>query len=128
MENSIEIEDLTHRIEWLENQKSTDYLTLKDEFDSILNQLKPTNIIKKTLREVSVSTEITDLMLSTSIGLVTGYISKKIIVGKSINPIKQLLGLILQFSVASAVAKHPQAIKAVGNYLIHSIFRKKDDK
>lgn len=128
MEKSIEISDLRSRIELLENQRKAEYLVLKSDFECILNSIKPTNIIKKTLREVSTTTEITDLMMSTSIGLATGYISKKIIVGKSINPIKQLLGFMLQFSVASAVTKHPQAIKAIGNYLINRIFSIKNDK
>ncbi len=128
MEKSIEIFDLRSRIELLENQRKAEYLVLKSDFECILNSIKPTNIIKKTLREVSTTTEITDIMLSTSIGLATGYISKKIIVGKSINPIKKLLGVILQFSVASAVARNPQTIKAIGNYLIHLISRKKNDK
>jgi hypothetical protein len=61
-------------------------------------------------------------------GLLTGFISKKIAVGNSDNPYRNLLGTILQFGVTNLVAQNPDAIKSMFKYLINTIFHTKDVK
>ena len=58
-------------------------------------------------------------------GLATGYLSKKVIVGGSSNVLRKILGTVLQFGVANAVAKHPEAIRLLGKYVIQ-YFRNKN--
>jgi hypothetical protein len=127
MKKSSEIESIKDRINRLEAQKQLEYSLLKDEFKDTIDHLKPSNLIKLGVNEISTSTSITNNMVNSALGLATGYVSKKILVGKSINPIKQALGLFLQFAVASVVAKNADTIKATGAKIINRIFRKKND-
>jgi hypothetical protein len=127
MKRLSEIESIKDRINRLEAQKQLEYSLLKDEFKDTIDHLKPSNLIKLGVNEISTSTSITNNMVNSALGLATGYVSKKILVGKSINPIKQALGLFLQFAVASVVAKNADTIKATGAKIINRIFRKKND-
>jgi hypothetical protein len=44
-------------------------------------------------------------LVSNAIGLTTGYLSKKIVLGASHNPVKKILGNVLQFIITNVVAK-----------------------
>jgi hypothetical protein len=60
------------------------------------------------------------------LGLATGYLSRKIVVGASGNIFRKLLGSILQFGVTNIVAQHPDVIKSIGQFIFQHIFRKKE--
>jgi hypothetical protein len=98
---------------------------LKEQFLATYESLKPINLLKSTIKEISASPVIGDNLLGTLMGLTTGYISKKVVVGGSSNVLRKLLGSVLQFGVANAVAKHPEAIRLIGQYIIQFIRQKK---
>jgi hypothetical protein len=80
------------------------------------------------LKNISASPNLVDNILGTTVGLATGYLSKKIVVGTSANLIKKLFGTVLQFGVTTLVAKHPEAIKSIGNYIIKKLPLRKNIK
>lgn len=127
MENTIEIENLKDRIEVLENQRDIDLLLLKEELNNTIDNLRPANFIKNALPKLA-SSAVTDNLIGSAAGLAAGYVSKKIIIGNTKNPVKQLLGLIFQFAIAGVVVKNKNAIKSAGSFLIKSIFKKSHDK
>jgi hypothetical protein len=59
-------------------------------------------------------------------GLTTGYLSKKLVVGFSGNIIRKLLGSILQLGVTNVVAQHPDSLKSLGQFIFQRIFHKKE--
>ncbi len=127
MENTSEIESLKERIQVLENQRDIDLMLLKEELNHTIDSLRPANLIKNALPKLS-STAVTDNLISSAAGLAAGYVSKKIIIGKTKNPVKQFLGLVFQFAIAGVVVKNANLIKAAGSFLIKSIFKKSNDK
>lgn len=100
---------------------------LKAQFHKTYESLKPINLIKSTLNNVVSTPFSIDSILGTVVGLASGYVSKKIVVGASANIIRKLLGSIMQFGVTNVVAKHSGEIKTIGEFLIHKILHKKSN-
>lgn len=120
--------ELQNAIQIVEKEHALKGLLLKEQLYCTYESLKPINIIKNTLRDVVSATSLTDNLLGTVTGLAGGYLSKKMVVGTSGNIIRNLLGSVLQFGVTSVVAKHPEAIKYVGQFIFQHLFRKKENK
>jgi hypothetical protein len=101
---------------------------LKEQLLATFESLKPVNIIKSTLSEITSSPYLVENMLSAVVGLVGGFVSKKIAVGTSHNIFRKIMGSALQFGVTNLVAQHPEALKNVGQLILEKIFHKKEKK
>ncbi len=99
-------------------KRDNDFVLLKEQFHEAYESVKPINLIKGLINDVTSAPEIKNNMLSNVIGIGTGLLSKKFLMGSSHNPIKSVLGNILQFTVANVVSKHADDIKAVGENLL----------
>ena len=82
---------------------------LKDHFHVLLDDLKPANILKNTLREVQESTSLKHNLLKVAIGLGAGYFSRKMVIGKSAGFVKKALGTALQYGITNFIAKKKEA-------------------
>ena len=100
--------------------------SLQETFRDSLEDLKPVNLIKKTITKLTGETDIRKGFLDSLIGLTAGYLSEKIIVGKSHNPIKKLLGAILQVGVTGIVSKNAGGIRSAATGIV-KVFSKKND-
>ena len=119
------IAGLKESIQLLEAEQSIKGQILKDQLFLTYESLKPGNLLKYTLKEISSSPNMIDNLAGTAMGLLGGYISKKIIVGASGNIIRKLIGSILQFGVTNVVAQNSEVIKSFGQTLFqHFIHRK----
>jgi hypothetical protein len=97
--------DLSTAIRRLERRRMVMEEDLKDHFHLLLEDLKPTNILKNTLHEVQESTPLKHNLLKVAVGLGAGYFSRKMIVGKSAGIVKKALGTALQYGITNFVAK-----------------------
>lgn len=129
MKKKNETDTLNETIILLQNKQAEELKLLKEQFHLTYETLKPINLIKSSFHEVtsSPSPDIKNNLLNNVIGLTTGYLSKKIIVGASNNPIKKILGALLQFTIANVVSKHSDAIKSVGGNLLHRILKRSSE-
>ena len=98
-------EDLKNAIIELERKRNVEEAAIKYQFKETCETLKPANILKNTVSEVAASPKFRHNILNIAIGLGAGYLSKKIVVGRSAGLLKRTLGTALQFGVASLVAK-----------------------
>jgi hypothetical protein len=103
----------------------TDLRLLKDQFHIAYESVKPVNLIKNLVHEITASPEIKGDILGNVIGLATGFISKKLIVDDNSSTFKKVFGTIFQFAVANVVSKHSTDIKAVGTALFNNFFKRK---
>ena len=126
MQNISSIDDLKIAIQFLEAEQAIKGQQLKEQFLLTFDSLRPVNLLRSTLHDVVSSPNLRVDFLDTVIGLATGFLSKKIVVGASGNLIRKLFGSVLQFGVTNAVARHPGAIKAFSRFIIEHIFRKKE--
>ncbi len=124
MKKMSKTEALSQAIFLLEKKKANDLYELKEQFHQVKQGLMPMNVIKNALHDIGQSREARGNLLNNMIGIATGYLSKKIVVRGSHNPIKMVLGALLQFTIAKAVASHPDKIKEVGSNLLHKLYNK----
>jgi len=101
--------DLATAIKRLERRKFIMEEDLKDHFHILLNDLKPTNILKNTLHEVQQSTPLKHNLLKIAVGLGAGYFSRKMVIGKSAGIVKKALGTALQYGITNFVAKRKES-------------------
>jgi len=119
--------ELKLAIQNLEFQQEVQGQLLKDHFFVTFESLKPINLIKNTLFEITSSPYLIDNMLGAIMGMISGSISKKIAVGTSNSLIRKILGAALQFGVTNIVAQHPDILKSVGNFIIDKFIHKKNE-
>jgi hypothetical protein len=126
MQTISSIAGLKESIQLLEAEQSIKGQILKDQLFITYESLKPGNLLKYTLKEISSSPNMIDNLAGTAMGLLGGYISKKIIVGASGNIIRKLIGSILQFGVTNVVAQNSEVIKSFGQTLFQHFTHRKE--
>lgn len=99
---------------------------LKEDFFTVYESLKPVSLIKSTLNDITSSPYLLENMSGAILGIISGYISKKIAVGASHNLFRKIMGAVLQFGVTNLVSQHPDALKSAGEYIIEKLFRKNE--
>ncbi len=97
--------DLSIAIKRLERKRQRLEEELKDDFHIILQELKPTNLLKNTLHEIQESTPLKHNLLKVALGLGAGYFSRKLMIGKSAGIVKKALGTALQYGITNFIAK-----------------------
>ena len=117
---------LKNAIQLLEAEKAVNEMRLKDQFHVTYESFKPVNLFKSTLKDTVSSSFLIDNILVPAVGLATGFISKKIVVGSSGNVFRKLFGVIFQLGITKVVSQHPDAIKSFGQFVFQHIFRKKE--
>lgn len=60
---------------------------------------------------MATTSEFKGNILSNVIGITTGYLTKKVLLGSTHNPIKRILGTLLQFVITNVVTKHSEKVK-----------------
>jgi hypothetical protein len=117
---------LQDAIQLLESEQEVKKQLLKEQFYITYESLKPLSLLKSAISELSSSPYLAEDLSGTAIGLITGYLTKKIFVGTSGNLIKKLAGSILQFGVSNVVAQHSDTIKSIGQAIFQHFLHKKE--
>lgn len=120
-------EELQAAIKELEVEQARQLVLLKEQFEETRESFKLINIIKGTFKKAVSSPELKTDALNAAIGFTTGILAKKLMIGKTINPFKKILGIVLEMTVASKVAKNADGIKSVGGSILNMLFRKKKE-
>lgn len=101
-----------------EQRRAHELVMLKEQFHIVYESLKPINLIKKAFHDMTASSDIKTSMVNSAIGLGTGILSKKLLVGNTHNPVKRMLGTVVEFAVANVVSKYTGGIAAIGVSLL----------
>jgi hypothetical protein len=125
MQNITSVVGLKDAIQLLEEEQNIKGQLLKDQLFLTYESLKPVNLIRNTLKEISSSPYLIDNMSGTAMGLLSGFLSRKIFVGTSGNFIRKIIGSFLQFGVTNAVAQNSEVIKSIVQTLLQHVFRNK---
>ncbi len=120
--------ELRTSIQALEVKQAEEGKLLKEQFKVTYESMKPANLIKNTLRDLTSDPSLKGDLFNTTLGLAAGFLSKKIIIGSTHNPLKQVAGTLLQMGISSLVAKNGDGIKSGLLDLLTNIFRKKEDE
>ena len=112
-------------IQNLEFEREIKGQLLKEQFLESFESLKPVNLIKSSLHEITSSPYLIDNMLGAVMGLAGGYVSRLITVGTSHNLFRKIAGSLLQFGVTNVVSRHSDIINFVGNLISKKFLAKK---
>lgn len=123
MRKSAESYALNEAINLLQMKRAQELALLRDQFHLTYESLKPINLIKHTFKDAASTTEIKEGMFNNLVGLTTGYLSKAIIIGSSTNPIRKIVGTLLQLTIAVLVSRNSDSIKSVGRNVFSKIFK-----
>ena len=103
---------LAEAIRNLEAQRTLELEILKKYTELTLHELNPVNIVKEKIHdglsnigETVSSTAFKTGLLKTGIGLATGFLTKKILVGPNAGILKRLFGTAVQAAVSGFVIK-----------------------
>jgi len=118
---------LRSAIQLLEVERTTSGELFKEQFFQTYESFKPVNLLRGVVKDILSAPHLTEDVLGATVGLAAGYLTKKIIVGKSDDNIRNLVGSVLGNGVTNLVAQHPEMIKAIFRYII-SIFSTKTEE
>jgi len=122
-----ETESLNQSIILLENKQAEELILLKEQFSVVHEHLRPINLLKSTFHEITSSPEIKNNTGGIVFGLTSGYLLKKVIVGASSNPIKRVLGGLVQYAITNVVSKHFDGIKSTGGNLLQRFIKPRNE-
>jgi hypothetical protein len=118
--------ELKAAIQQLELEQKESLIAMKQEFGQIQENFNLSNIIKNTFKKAAEAPDLKTNIVNAAIGLTTGIMAKKIIIGKTLNPLSKLLGVALEMFVANKVTKNAQQIRSTGSIIMDKLFKHKD--
>jgi hypothetical protein len=125
MQNITSVTGLKNAIQLMEVEQAVKGQLLKEQLYFTLESLKPANLIKGAVKDLASSPYLFENILGASLGLASGYLSKKIVVGLSGSIFRKLFGSIVQVGVTGIVAQHPDTIKSIGQFILQHVFHRK---
>lgn len=121
-------DELQNEILLLEIEQTDKRQLLKEQLLVSYESLKPLSLFKSALTDLTTSPGIEDNLMGSVLGMATGYLSKKVFIGTSGNLLRNVIGSVLQFGVTNLVARHPDAIKSFGKFILEHLDRNRETK
>ena len=116
-------QSLAEAIRILENQHKSELNLLKAHFDYTIEHLNPVNIIKEkigetvsNIGETVSSSSFKNKALKIGVGLASGFLTKKLVVGSSGGIFRKLLGMGVQAAVSGLVMKKIPTVEDTSDY------------
>lgn len=121
MEKSEATASLRELILLKEAENNIEAKQLKEHFHLAYESFKPLNIIKSLFKETISDPDIKTQAINSAIGMATGFVAKKMVVGGSNNIINKLLGIAVEIIVAKKVTNNAEEIKSITGILVEKI-------
>ena len=120
-------ERLLDSIRQLETQQAREGEELKAQFKATYESLKLVNLVKSSLKEVTESVEIKNSLFESIISVVSGYVSRKLMVSKKSNPFTKIVALVVQMGVTKLVANNAEIIREYITQMIDKYLHPKEE-
>jgi len=123
-------ESLKRAIIVLENRQMKEEQLFKDQFTVTYESLKPINVLRKTINDLLTLSDLKEPLFETATGIISGYLSRLLIIRNSKNPLIRLAGIFAQYSITNLVSKNSNAILKVCLGYLHKLtnhFQKEKD-
>ena len=116
MQNISSRTELKNAILQLEIEQAVYKQQLKEEFHITYKKIRNVSIIASAIKRI-ISATGNNVMVNTT-GVAAGYFIKKIVVGKSKNKFRKILGSVLQFGATSLLTQNPKIIEKAGQFIL----------
>ena len=97
---------LESKIIGLENKKRESFQALRTQFDITYEELRPSKIVLRALDDIKKEPKIKNNLIESFLGLAGGFVSKKILIGKSNSVFKNLFGYAVQYLTTKIILKN----------------------
>ena len=128
MENQYTAETLKEAIKKLEIKQAEEGQLVKEQLLITYENLKPVNILRNIAKDVYSSENYTQDFVEIIAGMTSGFITKKLVVGSSKNPVLKLVGLAIQFGITTLVSKKFSVIKDSVIQLVSKFLEEREQK
>jgi len=116
-------EELAEAIAELELKVAAQKRDIQETYSAVSENLKPLNLVKSGFRSVF-SGEHREDLVNALIGLGTGFLSRKLILGRTNGFVGKTVGKAIQWGMAGLVSKNAEKIKEKAGELIDRLFKK----
>lgn len=116
--------DLQEAILALEQQKNADAQALRAQWDHTKHNLNPLTILKEGVKDLFSSPDVKSGALKGLLSLATGFVTRKLVVGKSGSLARKVVGTLAQTGATSLAFKGTGAIQEKGASLLSNLLKK----
>ena len=106
-------------IQELESRQAIEWSILENQFRTTYEGFKLSNILKNTFKKAIAAPDLKSNILTAALGLTSGMVTKNILIGKTINPLKKLLGVVVEMFVANKVVDNSAGLKSIVSRVLH---------
>ncbi|HTB26554.1 MAG TPA: hypothetical protein VK711_14365 [Puia sp.] len=117
-------DELEKAIAELELKAAAQKREIETTFNVVTENLKPLNLVRNGVRSVF-SPEHRDDLVNALIGLGTGILSRKLLIGRARGIFGKTAGKAVEWGIAGLVSNNAEKIKEKAGTLIDKIFKKK---
>lgn len=115
---------LAEAIALLENVQRSEGNLLVQHFKFTVHSLNPLNMIKEKFNETISSPNLKNKIIQETIGLATGLLANKLVLGSSNNIVKKVLATVVQTGVSRLSVVDPKSIKKNGINFLQNVLSK----
>ena len=121
-------EALKESIRLLEIRQAEEGEQLKEQFKATYESLKLVNLVKSSIKDITESVEIKNSLFESIVSVLSGYLTKKLMISSKSNPFTKIVGLVVQFGVTNLVAKNAEVIRTYITDLIDKFMHPKEEE
>lgn len=115
--------DLENAIALLSIKNKAQTSAIKNQFADVVESLKPARLLKAAVSNIAENPGIAKVAIGTIVAVEAGGLSKKLIIGKSGNIFRRIIGTAVEFAVARSVLGNSAFIAGKGIQLLRRIAR-----
>jgi hypothetical protein len=109
---------LKEAISILEIRQAEEGKLLKEHLILVYEKMKPFNLIKSTFDDIASVMENRKGLVNSLVGILTGYVTQKLVVGSKAGLFKKMTGVLLNYGIAAFVSKYAEPLKVMGLQLL----------
>ena len=122
MQNITSVSGLKDAIQVLEVEQVIKGRLLKEQISITYESLKPANLLRNAMKDLFSSQYLTENISGTAMGAASGFLIKKIFIGKSANKFRKIIGAILQFGITNFITQNSDQIRSFGRTIFQYFF------
>lgn len=120
------VDSLKESIRLLELRQAEEGRLLKEQFRITYESLKPVNLIKSSILELTSSTEVKNNLFESLLAVISAYLSKNIITSNS-NIFMKIFRVFAHFGLSNLIINNAESIRIYLSNLLSSFFTPKEE-
>lgn len=116
-------DSLNKNISLLEQKRAEEFNALKQQLRTTGESLKPANLLRGVVKDVTGSHQFRSVLIKAGIGLVLGFVANKLVTSQNHNKSHRMIGNALQYGISFLAADRGNLLKSAGMYAANSVIQ-----